>query len=78
MFVIHDQHYRFYKGETINGKPHGLGALLYAAGYRFDGHWVEGELQAEGLVTFKNMTTRKVRFEPKFHDYPRRGFYGTC
>lgn len=75
MFVIHDQHYRFYEGEMIDGRPHGRGALLYAGGYRFDGHWVEGELQAEGLVTFKNMTTRQITFEPEFNNYPRRGFY---
>jgi hypothetical protein len=75
MFVIKDHDYRFYEGEKANGQPLGRGFLLYEGGYRFDGNWVGGELQAEGLITFKNLAARAVTFEPKFFVDERRGFF---
>ena len=39
-----------YRGEILNGKPHGAGRLVYKDGNIFEGTWVEGKLNGFGRV----------------------------
>lgn len=46
-----------YRGEALNGKPHGMGILTYASTdprYKYNGYWKEGKRQGEGIMYWRN------------------------
>ena len=45
-----------YKGDVKNGKPDGLGILIYSLGGEDFGWWKDGEYRVQGTRTFPNGT----------------------
>ena len=43
-----------YQGDVKNGKPHGLGYLIYSNGNRYVGRWKNGEKNGLGTETDRN------------------------
>ena len=46
-----------YRGETLNGKPHGKGLIFYASTdprYKFNGYWKDGKRHGKGLMEWRN------------------------
>ncbi|MFP4470902.1 MAG: hypothetical protein ACLFPE_09465 [Bacteroidales bacterium] len=43
-----------YEGKFRKGMPHGLGTYTWSTGEIYTGHFVEGELDGEGIYTYKS------------------------
>ena len=41
-----------YKGEMLNGKPHGKGNTVYMNGNVYEGEYVKGKRQGQGVYSF--------------------------
>ena len=52
-----------YQGDVKNGKPHGLGFLIYSNGYKYVGSWKNGEHNGQG--TYSHTDGRKYVGEYK-------------
>ena len=43
-----------YKGDVKNGKPNGLGILIYTDGTKYVGSWEDGKMNGQGKYTWKD------------------------
>ena len=43
-----------YKGEIVNGKPNGIGTLIFPDGKKYVGEWVDGKRNGHGILTLVN------------------------
>ena len=43
-----------YEGDVENGKPNGLGFLIYPDGWKYVGEWKDGEMSDQGTYTWTN------------------------
>ena len=41
-----------YKGDIENGKPNGLGIMIYPDGSKYIGEWKDGKMDGQGTFTF--------------------------
>ena len=46
-----------YKGQVKDGKPEGIGILIYKDGRKYEGNWKNGIWNGRGKYTFKDRTT---------------------
>lgn len=53
--------YATYTGSFKNGKPHGKGVMNYGNGEKFEGEFVDGFEEGEGIL-YKNGSTKKVKY----------------
>jgi hypothetical protein len=53
-----------YTGDVKNGKPNGLGYLIYPSGRKYVGSWKDGKQNGQGTHTFPNGT----KYEGEYKD----------
>jgi len=53
-----------YEGELRDGRPHGLGKLLFAGGRHYSGGFIEGELAGTGKMTYSDGGFLEGRWDP--------------
>ena len=41
-----------YKGDVKNGKPDGLGVLIYSFGWKYVGSWKDGKMNGHGIYSW--------------------------
>ena len=44
-----------YQGQVKNGKPHGVGTVVYPSGRKYEGEWKNGEIHGHGTMTSKGV-----------------------
>lgn len=53
---------RRYRGQFLDGRRHGEGALLYSSGARYEGTWAADRKEGEGVYVFEDGTVFEGRF----------------
>ena len=43
-----------YKGVVLDGKPHGIGSLIFPKGGKYEGDWKNGERHGQGTFTWSD------------------------
>lgn len=54
---------RKYKGEALNGQPHGYGAEVWPDGSRYEGTYIEGSRTGQGMYTWPDRSCYKGSFK---------------
>ena len=68
-----------YKGDIENGKPNGLGIMIYPDGSKYIGEWKDGKMDGQGTFTFSS----GIKYVGKYKDgkkwnvakYDKKGKY---
>ena len=58
-----------YQGEVENGKPNGLGLMIYPNGRKYGGEWKNGEMHGQGTYTWSD----GGKYVGKFKDGRKNG-----
>ena len=68
-----------YKGDIENGKPNGLGIMIYPDGSKYIGEWKDGKMDGQGTFTFPsgNKYVGKYKDGKKWNvtKYDKKGKY---
>ncbi len=64
-----------YRGTVRDGKPHGNGVYTLADGYRYDGEFVDGQIQGKGEARFTDGAVYRGTFTKGVQDGPGRITY---
>jgi hypothetical protein len=52
-----------YRGQTVNGSPHGVGKKFWPDGSKYDGQWANGQMSGKGLLSFQDSRRYDGGFE---------------
>lgn len=59
-----------YRGEVLNGVPHGTGKKYFPDGSRYEGQWQNGQYSGDGILTWADKVSR---YEGQFANGQRSG-----
>ena len=52
-----------YRGQTVNGSPHGVGKKFWPDGSKYEGQWANGQMSGMGLLSFQDGRRYDGNFE---------------